>query len=309
MLAESLYIFDFMQPCAERSAGGRGASSSTPAQRYSNPLLNSVDYQSEEDIDNKFLELERQTLESMLQASELESQQQSGQQQRRSSGDAASSSGRHADENPKPSSSNWWQVAGRHLQQVQQETGPLESHQAHEMAKDVTTLLTRIVNARVMRGLDPKATQLVDLALFQVGVKASADPDVRIAPPRTDFSINIRQRLFRDATAVALEACALSAAGKQSSAWHELASNWAGKDMSAAGACTPAVTGRLAQMFLRSLAELLKMEQGDVERIVHAAVAAHTRAKLLDAVAAVRQVLPSPRLRMAYYSQLILPSA
>ena len=255
-----------------------------------------MDYQSEEDIDNKFLELERQTLESILQASELEAQQQRGQepeqqqQQRRSSGHAASSSGRHADEDSKPSSSNWWQAASRHLQQVQQETGPLESHQAHEMAKDVTTLLTRIVNARVMRGLDPKATQLVDLALFQVGVKASADPDVRIAPPRTDFSINIRQRLFRDATAVALEACALSAAGKQSSAWHELASNWAGRDMSDAGACTPPVTGRLAHMFLRSLAELFKQEQGDVERIVHAAVAAHTRAKLLDAVAAIRQV-------------------
>lgn len=50
-----------------------------------------------------------------------------------------------------------------------------------------------------------------------------------------------------------------------------------------------AVTGRLAQM-LRRLAELLKMERMDVERIVHAAVAAHTRAGLLDAVAAVRQV-------------------
>ena len=261
-----------------------------------------MDYQSEEDIDNKFLELERQTLESMLQASELEHRPQSreaAQQQRMASGSQASSSATHADTDTSSgsssssssrSSSNWWETASRHLQQVQQATGPIESHQAHEMAKDVTTLLTRIVNARVMRGLDPKATQLVDLAVFQLGVKASADPGVRIAPPRTDFSINIRQRLFRDATAVALEACAQEAAGKQSSAWRELASNWAGKDKADTGFCTPSVTGRLAHMFLRSLADLFKLEQDEVERIVHAAVAAHTRAKLLDAVAAVKQV-------------------
>lgn len=266
-----------------------GASSS---QQYSNPLLNSMDYQSDEDVNTKFLELERQTLESMLQASRLESDQQASEasqhQQRRSSGSTASSSG--ASEAARQSSSSWWHAAETYLQQAQQDIGPLESHQAQEMAKDVTTLLTRIVNARVMRGYDPTATQLVDLAVFQLGVKASADPAVRIAPPRTDFSINIRQRLFRDATAVALESCAQSAAGKQSSAWHELASNWAPKGESDAGACTPAVTGRLAQMFLRSLAELFKMERLDVERIVYAAVAAHIRARLLDAVAAVKQV-------------------
>lgn len=251
-----------------------------------------MDYQSDEDIDNKFLELERQTLESMLQASRLESDQQpseaSQHHQRLSSGSSATSSS--ASDKDSQGSSNWWHAADTFLQQAQQDIGPLESHQAQEMAKDVTTLLTRIVNARVMRGYDPTATQLVDLAVFQLGVKASADPAVRIAPPRTDFSINIRQRLFRDATAVALEACAQSAAGKQSSAWHELASNWVPKGESDAGACTPALTGRLAQMFLRSLSELFKMERLDVERIVHAAVAAHTRARLLDAVAAVRQV-------------------
>ena len=228
----------------------------------------------------------------MLQASRLESDQQASEasqhQQRLSSGSTASSSS--APEQDSQSSSNWWHAADTYLQQAQQDIGPLESHQAQEMAKDVTTLLTRIVNARVMRGYDPTATQLVDLAVFQLGVKASADPAVRIGPPRTDFSINIRQRLFRDATAVALEACAQSAAGKQSSAWHELASNWASKGGSNAGACTSTVTGRLAQMFLRSLAELFKLDRVDVERIVHAAVAAHTRARLLDAVAAVKQV-------------------
>ena len=276
---------------AQQPAGGRGATSSS-SQQYSNPLLNSMDYQSDEDVNTKFLELERQTLESMLQASRLESDHQASEasqhQQRRSSGSTASSSG--ASEEDRQSSSTWWHAADTYLQQAQQEIGPLESHQAQEMAKDVTTLLTRIVNARVMRGYDPTATQLVDLAVFQLGVKASADPAVRIAPPRTDFSVNIRQRLFRDATAVALDACAQSTAGKQSPAWHELASNWAPKGESDAGACTPAVTGRLAQMFLRSLAELFKMERPDVERIVHAAVAAHIRARLLDAVAAVKQV-------------------
>lgn len=266
-------------------------------------MLTSQDYQSEEEIDNKFLELERQTLESMMEASRLHTEQASNtqeqDQQRISSGSSASSSASDADIGPYSSTSsrastshtNWWHDAGTNLQQVQQQTGPLESHQAHEMAKDVTTLLTRIVNARVMRGLDPKAAQLVDLAVFQVGVAASADPAVRIAPPRTDFSINIRQRLFRDATAVALEACSLSAAGKITEAWQELTSSWAEKQATdSAVAHSPDVTGRLAQMFLRSLAELFKLEQTEVERIVHAAVAAHTRAKLLDAVAAVKQV-------------------
>ncbi len=275
-----------------------------PPPGYDPAVLTSQDYQSEEEIDNKFLELERQTLESMMEASRLHTEQgtstQEQDQQRISSGSSASSSGsdagigtQHSSTSSRASTShtNWWHVAGTNLQQVQQQTGPLESHQAQEMAKDVTTLLTRIVNARVMRGLDPKATQLVDLAVFQVGVAASADPAVRIAPPRTDFSINIRQRLFRDATAVALEACSLSAAGKVTDAWQELASSWAEKQAAdCAVAHSPDVTGRLAQMFLRSLAELFKLDQTEVERIVHAAVAAHTRAKLLDAVAAVKQV-------------------
>lgn len=274
-----------------------------PSPGYDPAVLTSQDYQSEEEIDNKFLELERQTLESMMEASRLHTEQgtstQEQDQQRISSGSSASSSGSDDGIGPHSSTSsrghtshtNWWHDAGTSLQQIQQQTGPLESHQAQEMAKDVTTLLTRIVNARVMRGLDPKATQLVDLAVFQVGVAASADPAVRIAPPRTDFSINIRQRLFRDATAVALEACSLSAAGKATEAWQELASSWAEKQAAdSAVAHSPDVTGRLAQMFLRSLAELFKLEQPEVERIVHAAVAAHTRAKLLDAVAAVKQV-------------------
>ena len=275
-----------------------------PSPGYDPAVLTSQDYQSEEEIDNKFLELERQTLESMMEATRLHTEQGTNSEeqdkQRISSGSSASSSGsdagigtQHSSTSSKASTShtNWWHDAATNLQQVQQQTGPLESHQAHEMAKDVTTLLTRIVNARVMRGLDPKATQLVDLAVFQVGVAASADPAVRIAPPRTDFSINIRQRLFRDATAVALEACSLSAAGKATEAWQELASSWAEKQAAdSAVAHSPDVTGRLAQMFLRSLAELFNLEQTEVERIVHAAVAAHTRAKLLDAVAAVKQV-------------------
>lgn len=275
----------------QASAGLKHEAKPTASPHYTPHVLTSQDYQSEEDIDTKFLELERQTLESMMQASDLDCQQshQEQVQDRISSGSTASSPHAAADA-ATSNSSDWWSTASTRLQQVQQQTGPLESHQAHAMAKDVTTLLTRIVNARVMRGLDPKAAQLVDLAVFQVGVSASADPAVHIAPPRTDFSVNIRQRLFRDATAVALDACSQSAAGKQTTAWHELASNWAEKQgTDAAAACTPDVTGKLAQMFLRSLAELFRMDQADAARIVHAAVAAHTRARLLDAVAAVKQ--------------------
>ncbi|KAL0026567.1 hypothetical protein WJX77_006927 [Trebouxia sp. C0004] len=290
--------------------GGRPSSSPPPG--YDPALLTSQDYQSEEEVDTKFLELERQTLESMMEASRLHTEHATNteeqDQQRISSGSSASSSGSDAGIGSHSSTSsragtshaNWWHDAGTNLQQVQQRTGPLESHQAHEMAKDVTTLLTRIVNARVMRGLDPKATQLVDLAVFQVGVAASGDPAVRIAPPRTDFSINIRQRLFRDATAIAFEACSLSAAGEVTEAWQELASNWAEKQATdSAVAHSPDVTGRLAQMFLRSLAELFKLEQKEVEHIVHAAVAAHTRAKLLDAVAVVKQAEPPAKADVA----------
>ena len=53
---------------------------------------------------------------------------------------------------------------------------------------------------------------------------------------------------------------------------------------------SPQLAGKLAHMFLRNLAELFKLEQSEAERIVHAAVAAHTRAKLLTAVTAVKQV-------------------
>lgn len=42
-----------------------------------------------------------------------------------------------------------------------------------------------------------QAAQLIELAQLQVGVRASADPSVRIMAPKTDFSSNIRQRLFR----------------------------------------------------------------------------------------------------------------
>ena len=295
------FVGTFAGSQSEQDSQHGGGLAPTPGS--DSAVLSSQDYQSEEDIDNRFLELERQTLESMMEASRLHTEQgtntQEQDQQRVSSGSSASSSRSDADIDPHSSTSSrgssshtdWWHDASTNLQQVQQQTGPLESHQAHEMAKDVTTLLTRIVNARVMRGLDPKAAQLVDLAVFQVGVAASADPAVRIAPPRTDFSINIRQRLFRDATAVALEACMLSAAGKVTEAWQELASSWAEKQATdSAVAQSPDVTGRLAQTFLRSLAELFKLEQTEVECIVNAAVAAHTRAKLLDAVAAVKQV-------------------
>lgn len=42
-----------------------------------------------------------------------------------------------------------------------------------------------------------QAAQLIELAQLQVGVQASADPAVRIMAPKTDFTSNIRQRLFR----------------------------------------------------------------------------------------------------------------
>lgn len=272
----------------------RQQSASAASSHYRSPALDSQDYQSDDDIDSKFLELERQTLESMMQASQMDSQQSgtgSDQRQERvSSGSTASSSGAATSSSSSSSGGDWWHRASRMLQQVQGHISPLESHQAQSMARDVTTLLTRIVNARVMRGMDPTAAQLVDLAVFQVGVSASADPKVRIAPPRTDFTVNIRQRLFRDATAVALEACQRSAASSTTAAWQELAANWSKHVPDRADAASPAGAGKLAHMFLRSLAELFKLEQKEVERIVHAAVAAHTRAKLLTAHTAVKQV-------------------
>ena len=46
-----------------------------PSPGYDPAVLTSQDYQSEEEIDNKFLELERQTLESMMEATRLHTEQ------------------------------------------------------------------------------------------------------------------------------------------------------------------------------------------------------------------------------------------
>ena len=46
----------------------------------------------------------------------------------------------------------------------------------------------------------------------------------------------------------------------------------------------------VAQLFVLSMAQAFSIERGDAERMVAAAVAAHTRGLLLDAVATMRQV-------------------
>lgn len=133
---------------------------SADADRYRSLAQDSQDYQAEEDIDNKFLELERRTLESMMQASAMSSGKDSRQatdssaskqqQQQASSGEEASTSGTGTE------GSGWWQSATEKLEGLKSDIGSLEVHQAREMAKDVTTILTRVINARVMRGQDPK---------------------------------------------------------------------------------------------------------------------------------------------------------
>lgn len=189
-----------------------------------------------------------------------------------------------------------------------------------------------------------QASQLIELAQLQVGVQASVHPGVRIVPPKSDFSINIRQRLFRDAVAAALQACSASSAGGQLQSWQDLAAKWSNQLHPAASAaakesdksisgkgCDQGTTGRvpgkatpakglgegaanqfsparnavLAQMFLRSMAQLLRMDQEDAERIVHAAVAAHARARLLDSLAVVKQVPILPNM-CAQHLHLVL---
>lgn len=278
----------------EASTSGREAPQqpSADAGRYRSLAQDSQDYQAEDNIDNKFLELERQTLESMMQASSMTSDKASGpashssadeEQLRAASGEQASTTGTNAE------GTGWWQSATEKLNSLKGDIGSLEAHQAREMAKDVTTILTRIINARVMRGQDPKAAQLIELAQLQVGVQASADPSVRIANPKTDFSSNIRQRLFRDAVAAAIAACSASSPGGQLPSWQELAAKWTSQLPTAATNFSPARNAVLAQLFLRSMAQLLKIEFSDANRIVHAAVAAHTRARLLDSLAIIKQ--------------------
>ena len=137
--------------------------------------MDSQDDQAEENIDKKFLELERRTLESMLQASAMSTDNDSTdkdttargtidkaskpgrdssadqqQAQRTASGARAGTSG------PEAEGTDWWRSASDKLEGVKNDIGSLEARQAREMAKDVTIILTRMINARVMRGQDPK---------------------------------------------------------------------------------------------------------------------------------------------------------
>ena len=138
--------------------------SSANADHYRSLAQDSQDYQAEDNIDTKFLELERRTLESMMQASSMSSDQASTRSsdssankqrdERASSGAQAGTSGTAAE------GSNWWQSATDKLEGLKNDIGSLEAHQAREMAKDVTTILTRMINARVMRGQDPKVIAL-----------------------------------------------------------------------------------------------------------------------------------------------------
>ena len=150
-----------VQDPAEQSQAGKGqVPQSRPQQSsYRSLVQDSQDYQSEEDVDRKFVELERQTLESMMQTSAMrsdpDSQQGSEEQQdqRRSSGALAGTSGTAGTE---AEIIKWWRSASDRLEQLKEDLGSLEVHQAQAMAKDVTTILTRMINARVMRGQDPK---------------------------------------------------------------------------------------------------------------------------------------------------------
>lgn len=148
---------------------------------YRRLAVDSQDDQVEENIDKKFLELERRTLESLLQASSMSTDNDSTdkdstakdtvdkaskpgrdssadqqQAQRTASGARAGTSG------PEPEGTGWWRSASDKLDGVKNDIGSLEARQAREMAKDVTIILTRMINARVMRGQDPK----VNIHLF-----------------------------------------------------------------------------------------------------------------------------------------------
>lgn len=123
---------------------------------YRSLVQDSQDYQSEEDVDNKFLELERQTLESMMQASAMRSEQDSKQQAQEQDEERTSSGAQAGISNQETESSSWWHSATERLEQLKEDLGPLEVHQAQAMAKDVTTILTKMINGRVIRGQDPK---------------------------------------------------------------------------------------------------------------------------------------------------------
>lgn len=90
--------------------------------------------------------------------------------------------------------------------------------------------------------------------------------------------------------AAAIQACSASSAGGQLPSWQELAAKWSSQLDLAAKDFSAARNAVLAQMFLRSMTQLLKIERPDAHRIVRAAVAAHTRARLLDSLAIIKQV-------------------
>ena len=137
-----------------------GQQQSTPQQSsYRSLVQDSQDYQSEEEVDNKFLELERQTLESMMQASSMRSEQD-GKQHAQNQKEERASSGAQAGTSTKQAESiSWWHSAMARLEQLKEDLGPLEVHQAQAMAKDVTTILTKMINGRVTRGQDPQVRQ------------------------------------------------------------------------------------------------------------------------------------------------------
>ena len=156
------FVADASSRTEQTSTSGRQQpqQSSVNVDHYRSLVQDSQDYQAEDNIDSKFLELERRTLESMMQASSMSSDQASTrssdssankqQDERASSGAQAGTSGTAAE------GSSWWQSATDKLEGLKNDIGSLEVHQAREMAKDVTTILTRMINARVMRGQDPK---------------------------------------------------------------------------------------------------------------------------------------------------------
>lgn len=90
--------------------------------------------------------------------------------------------------------------------------------------------------------------------------------------------------------AAAIQACSASSPGGQLPSWQELAAKWSSQLDPIAKDFSAARNAVLAQMFLRSMAQLLNIEHSDAQRIVHAAIAAHTRARLLDSLAIIKQV-------------------
>lgn len=107
--------------------------------------------------------------------------------------------------------------------------------------------------------------------------------------------------------AAAIAACSASSPGGQLPSWQELAAKWSSQLDAAARDFSPARNAVLAQMFLRSMAQLLKIERSDANRIVHAAVAAHTRARLLDSLAIIKQVSRKRARVCVYHKWLRIP--